>query len=323
MDCGDSPPTQAWILVLLNMFTNRHDFAWKPRKKNPYWGEDGGDKNKKNILRPKFLLSVAGLSLMVTAALWLFHPFFSLHEFLITGNERTAIQEITQTTTSILGERILWLIPKKNYLLADTNEIEEILTDRFGFAQSTVKKRFPNTLEISVEEKLSTIVYDNGSLYGIMDSHGIITELLKTVGEDEWTKIATSSIVATTTKQHYPDVSSIQKEFGALPIVYDKRHVTLEEGAQVLKPEEVSRLIEWYEGLKNSTRHLEITLFIIDSTGREVIVETGEGWQVQFVLADDPDILIERLFIALTNGQLDSTRLSSIDLRFGERIYWR
>ena len=267
-----------------------------------------------------------GLCVAVSIALFLYHPFFRVQKIAVDGTKRLASDDITATVNSSLNYRRWFIFPGAGYLMADVDDIRNVLLEKYPLANVSVIKTFPHSLSVYVQEKISTVIYDNGSLYSYLDPSGHVVELLQQVAPSEWHDIpATTSSTDTNATPpasiHRPAVANIQREIGDYPIVYDTRRQKVEQQAQVLPEKIVRGIIAWFDFFEKQSNvpfgYIEIT----DDRGNGVI-HTGEGWEARMNLIENIGGQTE-LLQHLLNEQTNRKQISYIDLRYQGRVYWK
>ncbi len=302
------------------------DYTWKGTQYNPYRTEDTSA--KRGIL---LKLSILLVSVILLIYFIVFSGLFNITTITVSGNIRITTEDIVRLVRKTLDYRSVGFIPNSSFFIANTEDIKEVLKGRFPIDQISIEKRFPHNLHIDLTEKLSTVVYDNGVVYGLVGLDGSVIELIRAVENREWKdvfgKIVTTTSDGTTStidvvleKVHIPDVRDIRTETGEYPIVYDKRQHTTDEGLIVMTPTEVQLIIDWYNEIK--TTPVTISLITIEDDS-DFFITTEEGWVIKtrFSRKNAAD-QIRELKLALEKIETTS-RLSYIDLRYESRIYWK
>lgn len=303
------------------------DFAWRRRKNNPFWRDEEDKLNWKKIVELTFL----AVCLLGTVVLAIFAPAFRINYINITGLQRIKYVEFDDSVRSVLNYHRFLVLPCDNYFLVDMDEIKDILKQKFSLNNVTVKKEFPNKLSVNVEEKISTVIYDNGSEYSYLDAEGRLVEILKKVGPEEWKedkKTVTStdptgkeiSETKVLTREHLPNLKGLVAEYGDYPVVFDERMASTSVGAVILEKEIVQGIIEWFNRL-NTTKH-KVNYFIIKDELGEVTIKMGEGWIIRASLKVDVGNQFNELQYLLKN-QIKSNKINYIDLRFPGKAYWK
>lgn len=303
------------------------DFAWHRRKNNPFWRNEDDKLNWKKIVELTFL-TICLLAMMLLA---IFAPTFRINSIQISGLQRIKYAEVEDSIKSVLNYHRLLIFPGDNYFLADLDEIKDILKQKFSLNSIIIKKEFPNKLFVGVEEKISTVIYDNGLEYSYLDIGGHLVEVLKKVGPDEWLedkKTVTStdatgkeiSEVKITRREHLPNIKGLISEFGDYPVIFDERQVSTTVGTIVLEKEIVQGVIEWFNKL-NSLNSATNYFTIKDGLG-EVTIKMGEGWIIKADTKNDISNRFNELQYLLKN-KIKTKKINYIDLRFPGKAYWK
>lgn len=284
--------------------------------------------------KKKVEIAIGITALVGAAGLLLFHSFFTIKSIQITGIERIDEQELRQAVDGIMSTPTLFLIPGNNYFLLDIHEMRDILQERFPIEHIKVEKRFPKTLSFELQERISTIIYDNGMQYSFAALNGHIVEPIRQVGEDEWVreiKLTTSTnefgeeiqkeeIIS---ESHTPQVRTLRQDIGDYPIVYDARGRAADINAPVLDASYVEIIIEWYHFLNNQT-DIPLSYFLIEEGRGDITIVTHEGWR----LHTRPEAMaLQRQFHSLMElfegGEIERNQVSYIDIRYPDRVFWQ
>ncbi len=303
------------------------DFTWKGTQYNPYRKEDTG-RSKKIAIE----LSILGVSILLLIYLVIFSGLFNITEVHITGNSRIPTEEIEEVIANTLEYKSFGFIPNSSFVIANTVDISEVLKKRFPIEDIQVEKHFPHEMNIIIKEKVSTIIYDNGEMYGLVGLDGSVVELIRAVENHEWKDIigktvtstadgVTSTIDIVVDQVHTPNTTNIYgdrtKEF---PIIYDKRTHEVGKGLKVLKTEEVELLIAWYNQIKNMD--FGVAYFTIENNV-DFYITTQDGWIVKTRFArQSAEDQVREIKLALQKIE-NAKSLSYIDIRYENRIYWK
>jgi len=265
-------------------------------------------------------------------AMCIYSSFFHISDINITGLQRIGETEIRNTIDGISSYKTLNIFPRKSYFLTDINEIRDILKERFPLRSVIVQKTFPNKLSIIIEEKISTLIYDNGKEYSYIGLEGNVVEKMRNVGDYEW-NIKTETATSTNAegeiethekiieRKHVPDTKTLINELGDYPIVYDKREKTVEINEAVLSSKEIQSLIEWFNILTKTT-DIPLKYFVIEGEVGDFVVSTYEGWVIKTHFENDVSSQIEKLKTILKE-KVKRPQINYIDLRYEGRVYLR
>ncbi|MBT3538648.1 FtsQ-type POTRA domain-containing protein [Candidatus Parcubacteria bacterium] len=316
---------------LLGLFGSRNrrkrDFSWQGRESNPYRTQKK-DHNWSFIIKISILVG----STITVLAMCIYSSFFHISDINITGLQRIGETEIRNTIDGISSYKTLNIFPRKSYFLTDINEIRDILKERFPLRSVIVQKTFPNKLSIIIEEKISTLIYDNGKEYSYIGLEGNVVEKMRNVGDYEW-NIKTETATSTNAegeiethekiieRKHVPDTKTLINELGDYPIVYDKREKTVEINEAVLSSKEIQSLIEWFNILTKTT-DIPLKYFVIEGEVGDFVVSTYEGWVIKTHFENDVSSQIEKLKTILKE-KVKRPQINYIDLRYEGRVYLR
>lgn len=324
-----NPKTRILDKIFASDFKMGHkkDFAWKSGFSNPYKVKEPlGIKKKLEIM----LLTV---SFFGTFFLLIFHPYFHINKINITGLQRIKYDEIKGDILGIMKDKKFAVFPKTSYIFTDIDEVRDILKDKYPIESIVIKKSFPNELSVNLEEKISTIIYDNGELYNYLGLDGNIVETLGKVDENEWQEkieTSTTTLADGTIREekhiieriYKPNTNNISTRFGNYPIVYDARITsTTESLTPLIKPETVSGIINWFNFLNKKT-DIPFSYIIIEDGMGKGLIKTKESWDLIVDLSNRFDAQIDELNLLLKE-KIDRKNLNYIDLRFPDKVYWK
>lgn len=291
------------------------------------------DEKKQNKLLHKFGFIIIIISLFFTFKIIFFHNFFQVKFVHISGIQRIEEQEIQDAVYGIMDYKKFFVIPANNYFLVNVREIRDILTSRFPIKSIVVEKNFPNKIYITIEEKISTIIYDNGENYAYIGLDGRVVEIIRRVEEEAWlvkTELTTSTDMfgevveeeKEVSREHVLNSLDIQREMGDYPIIYDKRGLEALINQNVLKKETVQSVVEWYSLINEHTDVIFEYVELENELGSATI-KTKEGWDLYVSLERSTETQYHQLVVLLEEKIKDKTNLNYIDLRYKERAYWK
>ncbi|MBU0545999.1 hypothetical protein KKA13_01965, partial [Patescibacteria group bacterium] len=219
---------------------------------------------------------VALFLLFVITCVWiwnvLYTPFFRINKVTYLGLsliKRSEIDEFVQN--EILNTK--WKIPFNNYFLVNAKDAQQKLMSEFSLNSVEIKKIFPVEMRIDLEEKISTIIYDNGNKYYLLDTKGDVIKYLAAteLPEKNLSNSSSDNIVATPTstpvsddntsstlllddkKTHIPEYRKLRKDYGQFPILYDMRNLFLNDDDENILTD--NRKEKFLKVLENRTNH--------------------------------------------------------------------
>lgn len=241
------------------------------------------------------------LMLLIAAGIVYFFFFYQalqVKDAVISGNQqipKQALQQTIQPTLNNAARHILGIpIPARNMLLFPAAAIsQEILRDFPTIEQVTVKKQFPQTLDVTVEERTPAAIYCSDNCF-IVDPNGVAYQ------------------AAPSDASSYVIVRQSDTAGSA------------ELGQQVVSSD---RMTEALAIGKQTRDAMGITVTEIHFQPDQITATTSEGWQVYFGTDGESSLSDELVQLkALLNGtiSLDSRKqLHYIDLRFTNRAYYQ
>lgn len=274
-------------------------------------------------LRIKILLIL--VSVLATLGIGIYNSFFHISNISISGVQRIRESDMRDGLERRLSERILWIFPRKDYFLLDIDDIRDLLLSQYPIKSIAVQKSFPDQLSITIEEKISMLIYDNGKNYSYVDLGGNIVEILMPVSDGEWEVVGgqTSSTTVTENRIHHPDTAAVVAKFGDFPIIFDTRGKDAALNDHVLDKETVKGIMTWFTLVSKNT-NIPIKYFKIENELGDMVIETKEGWAVKARIGDNG--IIEKEFDELQlvlKSKVKRPHLQYIDVRYNDRVYWQ
>lgn len=276
-------------------------------------------------------ISVIVTTFLGTFGLLFLHPFFTMRVIDIKNLQRLPENEIRDTVSGILSYKKYYIFPQNNYFLIDLSDLHEIVTGKYPMKKLTIRKVFPHTLSLEVEEKPSKIIYDNGEQYSFLDEDGRISEIVRVVDPSEW-KVISKSVTSTNEKGeeisseeilsrfHSPDYKSVRLEIGEYPLVYDQRGKKVSKNEQVLEIKTLEGIMDWYQKIKNQT-DVPLSYFEFGQELGDIIIKTSEGWIIKAKLNESIEMQFQTLQYILRE-KVKRPNLQYIDVRFSGKAFW-
>lgn len=262
-------------------------------------------------------------------------PFFRITTVSITGvnhfvEESTVKDFVTQKITS------RWW-PKNNFFLLQPRALHKSIAANYPeFATITIKKVFPHTLSVAINEKEVVAVYDTRSALFLIDSGGSIIHTQITFESHESTstpsEFLTADMVSTTpssteptedlfafTRSHTSEYDKLRQEhYGSIVLVDDQApQFTLSQ--QVINPSVLETLKRLQWGIEDALI-ARVRFILIHDDGREgVRFYTDKPWYIIFNPNQDAAAQILNLQTLLRDKQ----PTQYVDVRFGDHVYWK
>lgn len=313
-----------------DLYAHRRDFSLRVSGLNPYVAHA---RPVNWALRIKIAIII--VSFVATGVLTLSHPYFRVNNIDIQGIERLSEGDMHITINNVLQRRRFFVFHSNNYFLLNVDEVRDVLQEKYPLQSLIVQKSFPQNLSVVIEEKISTIIYDNGKEYSYLDGNGLVVEVRLPVEESEWKETSAPRVDITTTtassslelasqnRIHTPNIDRIVGEMGDFPIVYDTRGKSVAVNERALSSETAQGIFAWFNTMMRESTAIRPRYFIIDNELGDVTIETAEGWEIRGRADTDIEKQWDELQLILKNKISRRASLQYIDIRYDGRVYWQ
>jgi len=232
-----------------------------------------------------------------------FSEWLQIQRIVIEGNKNTDKKLILDSVEPYLHKKVLAIFPSNNFFWVREGSIENEAKSNFRrISEVKIKKEFPNTLILQIEEKKAVLLFCNekGCLW--VDEDGA-----------SYNQSSYSEAVADSTD---------------VVIVEDSSHSDLVVGQGITDSVYVSFANDLWRGFPEKTGKELLKLSTPIPSAREIRAETKEGWMIYF----DVDSGIERSMNLLSEvlgqikekeGEEKAKCLDYIDLRVRDRVFYK
>ena len=321
-------PHVSWQKRFLRFFRKKQYVISAPQDSFHYKTNPFKIHKKPSKIKIKLIIFVALFAVWIIGLAYI--PYFKVNKVNYFGLNNTTKNEMDRFVyDNFLNKKNI--LPLNNYFFININKISGNLYKTFAFETVEITKVFPNQLDINIKEKISSVIYDNGKKYFLLDIGGTAIKFLKDVEPDETTQKTTSSsadILSVNTSStpantssvvHTPDYKKINKLFGNYPIIYDRRGFDVEiKQENILPAEHITAIIAWYKIL--SEQGIATTqFFTLDNLNSGIDINTAGSWNILFQPKNNNGAQINTLKEILPTIKPQQY----VDLRFGEKVYWR
>jgi len=270
-------------------------FGTKSLPQNTYHSKERAI-TQKHVDRSWKARLLAGIFVSVGAMLTLlYHPFFSIQTVMIEGVESIPSATIKTVVERTLHGKQLSIIPRNNIFFLERSAIRAAVEEFLIPETITITPQWGKVLSIRITEYPIVVYWKEGSNKYSMNEKGFITEQI-------------------------PNTYSIPKE-GVIIIEDAARTVRI--GSQILNSEQVVWLLRVTKLLKDQLNILPVAV-IVSQTHSEIVQMRLERLDLTLTFNDTPEAQILRLKV-LTDSKpalLTDTTRHTIDLRFGEKVYY-
>lgn len=300
-----------------------HDYDWHDRKRNPFQNPSVAG------ARTKIMILLCFGLLLVTLSLLFYHPFFSIKKIEIVGTQRLETGDLQQTVEGIINYQRFFILPGRNYFLINLNDIRDVLKNKYALESIIVHKKFPDTIEILIQEKISTVIFVSPQYWYYLDTNGRVLEILSqfelpTIPATPTTTTEVSSTEKIVLPEPTINPEIIMREFGDYPIVAKPSFpikTEVQKGDDILTTEEIGEVIKYYK-LFNTNPKMSFAYLELTTVPQEGIIHTWGGKKVLIRLNRQPEDIFQEFNYILQN-KIKNNSFTYLDLRFAGRIYWQ
>lgn len=245
-----------------------------------------------------FMLAVF---LGVTAYALIFSSFMRINYLNLEGTKELGYEEVYAKAEALMDGKYLDVFPRNNFILISKKKVQGVLLDEFKKIRSVaVEKKFPDTINIKIEERDALIIWCTKGPCYIIDEGGFAY-----AGADfDSDELKENNLVKLV------DISA--------------KPVTI--GEQVLDEEYVKFIFSvreaFQENLSLDVSNEYVTKYRISG---EVEVKTGEGWDI-YLNSQLPLEKSVRTIKAFLEKEIDEEarkRLEYLDLRVENKVFYK
>lgn len=251
-------------------------------------------KKKKSIFKNWFFWLTILIIIIIGGIFYLlfFYSFFQVKDIEIFGNKKLTTEDLRFLASKEIEKNIL-NFPTKTIFLVNTSQIEKKISENFPLIENaSLKREFPDKIILEVKERKPVAIFypqltSQDSKAFFIDKYGIVFELT----EDDVAGI---------------DLPKLKKEINR----------NLNIGDNVMREEEISKILETNSKLKNELEILPQETLIVSEEGFNVL--TSENFQIYFNFQEDINWQLTKLK-AVLDEEIPIERRSDleyIDVRF-------
>lgn len=222
-----------------------------------------------------------------------FSPFFQVKNLEINGLEKVHRENLEVIVNDYQsGSRRFFIFSKTNFWFIDKKDLVNKIEDHYAFEELSVKKRFPNKLVINLKEKAPAINWMVGNMCYHLDLSGMAIEYCEN-GE-------------------------------GLITIRDQVSESVEIGQSVVEAEVLDYIVTLDGQAKNILKDQYSPLFY-EKNQEALIVKMETGPEIRFNCNIEVGEQVSRLDLLLKESSVKDAyeSLNYIDLRFGEKVYYK
>ena len=237
---------------------------------------------------------------------------FQITSVEVTGTERIKPAEVESLIFDQANKKKYLVFKQGSIFFFSKHQARKAIEDNFLLDQAKIKKSYFKTIKVEITEKQSGIAWVSNNDPHYLDLDGIALREIELGGG-----FIVEEGGANT------DVIRSELSSGDFPVVYDLSNGQVQIGQLVTTEELVNFVLSLFDEL-SLVADFEISHFNIERPfSREVALVTKEGWEARFKIDEDPSTQGGILMQILQQKIRDRENLEYIDLRFGEKVFYK
>lgn len=240
------------------------------------------DFNVSKLYYPLVFISIVGILYLM-----FFSGVFSIREIKVNGAREVNPEDIKAAVSDELNKKII----KNNILLFDPDSIERELKKKHAFKTLKIKKRYPDKINVEMEEYVLELQWLTSGKYYLIDEKG------KVVGE-----------------------SGEKRE--NIPVVEDKKNLTVEVGKGLVTADFVN-FIKYINQEFTSSTGAKLIKVEINESFNEIIVYSDLNVYIIFDTTRDPVFEMKNLVTVMNSSEVKGKKLTYIDMRIKNKIFYK
>ncbi|MDX9892978.1 MAG: FtsQ-type POTRA domain-containing protein [Patescibacteria group bacterium] len=250
---------------------------------------------------------------LILIAVYLFNrlPALQITNIEIAGNDYASTEEIKALVDDQMNHRRWLFFNQHNILFFSKSQLRQKLDSYYLLERIKIKKRYFSGLDIEITERPSGLVWSSDNKYYYLDLSG---KVLREIQPDN---------VVIVEGQGTTNLVRNQAESVKYPLVTDLSNSEVFINQQAAS-EKLIRFVLGFSDLITRSGDFVVSHYeIFKSNTREIEMVTKAGWRVKLNIEETPESQAELLLAVLQQRVKDRNNLEYIDLRFGDKIFWK
>jgi len=247
-------------------------------------------REKRKLKLKKFTSIIAVILIVVFIYLIFFLPYFQIKQIELNGLQKVNKENIQKIIDDYRAERKWLIFSKNNFWVFDKQDLISAISERYYFENFEIKKRWPNKIILNLDEKESAINWTTSNLCFHLDLTGVAIE-------------------------YCADNQGLIR-------IKDLDNQMVKIGERAIEKEKLAYALELNQQIKLLNK---VTPQVFEKQGTELNLKTEEGPEIKFNTNLTVSEQVARLALLLDQGELkaDFKKVKYIDLRFGEKVYYK
>ena len=242
-------------------------------------------------------LILAEILVLVIGLVWFFcfSTVFSIQNLEVNGAVKIPREEINNLVSEQLQRRRFLAGSQGNLFLFSKEGLAKKINNHYILENLEIQKKLPSSLIVNIQEKSYAFIWSEADKYYYVDADGYIMN----------------------------EINPLEIKGKKYPLINNQSDSRIIDIEISVDKKYVNYILDLFDRL-NKQNDFEIEKFIIDKDVNTVKLAVVNGPQIYFNTNQDPEGQINKLMI-IKNEKLkdDFLKKSYIDLRYGDRVYYR
>ncbi len=260
----------------------------KPRKVQRAYYSNQEKKQKKYIIKIIYLIFIF---LLIQA---IFHlPIFKIKKISLENNKDIILTEIEEIINPFLNTKRFFIFKNSNYFLLNKNYLINYLSTEYNLENIEIKKVFPNKLNIIVQERISSFIWQKDDALYLLTSQGALNRKISDISDKH---------------DNYPILVDLRAEEANKEQIFTDLELNYINTIYIL----------WNEVIGDKIMIKK--MYIEDS--KEFKIEINLGYNIIFNKEKDIKEQLNNLNKVLAEDIIGA-EIEYIDLSFGDKVYFK
>ena len=248
-------------------------------------------------VRKKVYLAIIVFILLYIGYLLFISDNFKVTNVEISGNADLPAEEVISLAKEALSGRQFIFIPKSNYFFLSKRAVEDKIVAENILIGISLKKKFPKTLIIELEQKLGQMVWSANERIFIINLDGKIERELPV--------------------RELVNVN--------VPVVYDLSNSVIGEEGKITNHNLISLIAEIYGDFDAyELPAIQLDYFKVDNPAANYVkIVTKQGFEIQVNYLSSFAGQIDKLKKSLLAGKIDLSKINYINLRVENQVIYK
>jgi len=245
----------------------------------------------------KIYLPLLGIIIIGLIYLLFYSTVFRVEEIEMQGLRDISFDELEQMIQEQQSKKRFFICPQTNLFCFSKKKLGERLNSKYSLEIVVVKKRPFHKLKVYLQEHTSALTWISGDKFYYIDLQGMLLSEVPF-------------------KDPNPN----------FPRIYDESSQIVRGDYAILSTQQIDFIIAILTKLPLRTGDIEVNSFRLpNKNSNEIKVVTEKGWQIYFNTNLDVEKQMDKLVLIYEKKikELGITNLEYIDLRFGNRVFYK